>query len=68
MGGPDKPDMDPEKDFPGEGIDYPEEDEILDDDPLRDIKEPVEEEFEDDDIPSQTPRIDKVGDDGKEFL
>lgn len=68
MGGPDKPDMDPVKDFPGEDINYPEEDEILDDEPLRDIEEPVEEEFEDDDIPSQTPRIDKMGDDGKEFL
>jgi hypothetical protein len=69
-GGPDKSNSDPTQDFPGEDIDYPEEDEILDDDPLRNIEEPAEEELDNDEIPGETqiPRIDKMGEDDKFFL
>ncbi len=61
----DKNDMDPTKDFPDEEVDYPEQDEILDDIPLREIEEPVDPGIDTDDIPTETqvPGIDPRRDD-----
>ncbi len=43
---PIEPDMNPETQFPDQDIDYPKQDEILDDEPMREIKEPNEKEFD----------------------